>query len=76
MLSKDLAALAAHFGKYRETGLELEPMGVVLMMARIQDMADDAAILEQNTRPILPMGGTGPLPIPEGDNLVFLERYR
>jgi len=51
-------------------------MGVVLMMARIQDMADDAAILEQNTRPILPMGGTGPLPIPEGDNLVFLERYR
>jgi len=48
----------------------MEPIGVVMTAGLLRDMADDAAILEQNTRPINPMGGTGPTPIPEDGNVV------
>jgi len=70
MLSERLATVAEWFEQYRESGLEMEPIGVVMTAGLLRDMADDAAILEQNTRPINPMGGTGPTPIPEDGNVV------
>jgi|GEM_PF-5450421 len=76
MLSERLASLAARLDDYREDGMELSPIGVAAVHALLADLADDAAILEQNTRPVAPMGGMGPMPIPEGENVVRLETAR
>jgi len=74
MLRERLASLATRCAEYQEDGLELNPLGVAAVTSLLQDMADDAAILERNSRPL--EGGTAPYKIPEGSNIVRLETGR
>lgn len=47
MLSQELQSLAEFFAKYRRDGLQIEPEGIVAMVALLDTMTADAHALER-----------------------------